>query len=181
MYSILLVICVCKSLIRISLILFFGLRFAYCAGNASVPFEDGEVLEHSALRVRLVCENFPGIRKGPYCTNFHIELSYEGKFVNVGVIETKLYLQNIAVGYLRIAYMKVTEKYRDQGIGSEALKILINHCRDLGSCNYFEAEVCHWDTGPKTNRLPFYERLGFAKHGYVGGNKEEAMIMYLKL
>jgi ribosomal protein S18 acetylase RimI-like enzyme len=170
-----------KSLIRISLILFFGLKFTYCAGNASVPFEDGELLEQSALRVRLVSENFPRIREGPYCTNFHIEFSQEGKFVNVGVIQTKLYLENIPDRYLRIAFITVIDGYRDQGIGSEALKILISYCNNLKIFNYFEAEVSHWNTGPRTNRVPFYERLGFVKWGYVAGNKEEAMIMVLEL
>lgn len=99
----------------------------------------------------------------------------------VGIIQTKLYLKNIPASYLRIAFITVTEKYRDQGIGSEALKILINHCKSLRCFSYFEAEACHWDTGPKTNRVPFYERLSFAKQGYVDGNSDEAMIMRLEL
>lgn len=66
MISILLDIDVYKLLTKISLILFLGLRFSYCAGNECVPFEDGELLERSSGVVRLaVSENIPAIRKGP--------------------------------------------------------------------------------------------------------------------
>lgn len=163
---------------KIFLVLFLGLKFAWCGAKHYVPFEDGELLAQSTSRVRLgVSENIPRIRKGPHCTNFYIEWKQEDIFRKVGVIETKLHLKNISGSYLRIAFITVTSEYRDQGIGSEALKILISYCKDWGHFSYFEAEVAPWDTGYKTNRVPFYERLGFAKHGYV----DEAVIMHLKL
>ncbi len=69
---------------KILLILFLALRATYCAANAFAPFEEGEVLEYSPVSVRLVSENLPKRKKGPHCTNFHIEWRRGAHFVKVG-------------------------------------------------------------------------------------------------
>lgn len=117
-----------KSLIRVFLVLLLGLKFTYCAARKDLPFEQGELLEHPTSVVRLaVSENIPPFRKGPYCTNFHIELIQEkGKSMSIGIIQTKLYLEDIPDKYLRIAFITITPEYRGQGIGSTAMRILIS-------------------------------------------------------
>ncbi len=98
------------------------------------------------------------------------------------MIQTKLYSEDKHFNnHARIAFIMVVEEYRNRGIGSEALKTLIRHSHALGIFSCFVAEVPHWDTGPRTNRVPFYERLGFFTYGYVDGNKDDAMIMCLSL
>ena len=151
-------------------------------GYCAPPFEYVEIPEQATLIVSLISENLPRFRKGPYCTKFHIEVAQEERVVRVGAIETKLYSEHEIFGRcMWIAYMSVEIEYRNKGIGSMALSMLIKHYKNSGKFDCFALEAPHWDTGYKTNRVPFYERLNFISCGYVDGDKGDAMLMRLDL
>jgi ribosomal protein S18 acetylase RimI-like enzyme len=162
----------------------FGVLFAGYAENDPNFFKE-ELPTQQTLVVKLTPENVPGVRKdGPACTNFHISFEQTDGFTIVGKIETKLYLKHKGFGnHMRIAFMSVQEEYRNKVIGTKALTILINHYRKHMEFTRFVLEAAHWDTGFKTNRVPFYMRLGFTCLGYVDEDEDEneAMIMSLEL
>lgn len=171
-----------KQIIKIFLTLFLGLRTVDCAADESCSVVL-ETQEQHIFMVRLVPETCPKVRKNsPDLINFYIELVDDPGFARIGKIETKLYNEHKRFGcHIWIAYMEVYEKYRDKGIGSAAMRILINYYRALKYFDCFALEAAHWDIGPKTNRVPFYQRLGFVCVDYVDKDPEEAMLMRLDI
>lgn len=172
-----------KTPIKLLKISLFGVVFAGYAENDPELFKETYLPTRQTLIVKLTPENVPGIRKdGPACTNFHISFEQADGFTMVGKIETKVYIKHKRFGnYMRIAFISVKEEYRNRGIGTKALTILINHYRKNMEFTRFVLEAAHWDNGFKTNRVPFYMRLGFTCLGYVDGDSAEAMIMCLEL
>lgn len=171
-----------KQAIKILLTLFWGVGIVDCAADESCSV----VLENQEQRIftiRLVPENCPKVKKNsPDLINFHIELVDDSGFVRIGKIETKLYDEHKRFGcHIWIAYMSVKDEYRDKGIGSSAMTILIDYYRAIKYFDCFALEAAHWDIGFKTNRVPFYKRLGFLCVDYVDGDPAEPMLMRLDI